>query len=185
MAAPHSFDDKTALRRVMQQRRARCDPARGLWLAAHVFRSALLRPAQAIAGFWPLEGEIDLRPLLLALAGRGHTVALPNTPGPGAPLDFHRWRPGMTLVRGRFGTRHPPPDPVVPDLLLVPLLAFDRTGHRLGYGGGYYDRTLARWPGIAAIGCAFACQEIQVVPTSGHDIPLHAIATETSLIVTD
>ncbi len=158
--------------------RAACDPQWGIRLAGHVLDSVRMTPGQAVAGFWPLDGEIDVRPLLLALAGRGHPICLPVTPRDGVKLVFRDWAPGATLVPGRFGTRHPDGPERAPGLLLVPLLAFDRQGRRLGYGAGYYDRTLAALPGARAIGCAFAAQEMTCVPAGPTDIPLHAIATE-------
>jgi 5-formyltetrahydrofolate cyclo-ligase len=141
-------------------------------------------PAGAVvAGFWPMGREIDIRPLLLALAGRGHLIALPITPKRGLPLHFRRWRPGEELARGPLGTRQPATgEELRPDWLLVPLLAFDRAGRRLGYGGGYYDRTLARLPEATAIGCAYACQEVPEVPAGPEDFRLHAIATEAGII---
>jgi 5-formyltetrahydrofolate cyclo-ligase len=163
--------------------RAACDPAWGSRLAGHVLDACPPRPGQVVAGFWPLQDEIDIRPLLLALAGRGHTLALPATPPIGLPLTFHRWRPGDRLIPGRFGTFRPDADPVTPDVLLIPLLAFDRAGRRLGYGGGYFDRTLALLPGRRAIGCAFAAQEVAQVPVEGHDHRLDAVATERGVLV--
>ena len=158
MAAPHS--PKAEMRASMRAVRAGCDPAWGARLAGHVLDRCAPAPGTVVAGFWPLPGEIDVRPLLLALLGRGHVVALPDTPARGHGLTFHRWRPGTRLLPARFGTLRPVPDPVTPDILLVPLLAFDHTGHRLGYGAGYYDRTLAELAGSRAIGCAFAAQEV-------------------------
>ena len=135
-----------------------------------------------MAGFWPLPGEIDLRPLLHELASRGHIVVLPVTPKRGEALSFRRWRSGDAMVAERFGTLRPIGETMVPDFLLVPLLTFDRRGHRLGYGGGYYDRTLAGLPRATAIGCAFAAQEVDEVPAGPYDVPLHAIATELGVI---
>lgn len=169
----------------MRRVRAGCDPAWGARLAGHVLAAGLARPGAMVAGFWPLEGEIDVRPLLLALAGRGHIVALPVTPAHGHMLSFHRWRPGAGLIPGRFGTLRPACDPVIPDLLLVPLLAFDRAGHRLGYGAGFYDRTLEALPSSRTVGCAFAAQEIEAVPVEAHDRPLEAIATEDGVILVE
>jgi 5-formyltetrahydrofolate cyclo-ligase len=143
-------------------------------------------PADAVvAGFWPLSGEIDIRPLLHALAGRGHAVLLPETPPRGLPLIFRRWRPGDAMATGRFGTPVPIGEAMAPSLVLVPMLAFDRRGNRLGYGAGYYDRTLAALPGVATLGCAFAAQELDSVPVGPHDIPLAAIATERGVITCD
>ncbi len=164
--------------------RSGCDPALGGKLADSVLEGPLApRPGQIVAGFWPLPGEIDLRPLLHALVERGNPVCLPHTPARGNPLRFCAWKPGDRLRPGRFGTLAADGPVLVPDLLLVPLLAFDRTGARLGYGGGYYDRTLAGLPGRMAIGCAFAAQEVALVPTEPTDIRLNAIATERALII--
>jgi len=114
-------------------------------------------------------------------------LALPVTPPRGQPLLFRRWRFGTPLVPGRFGTSVPPEDaPVVaPNALLVPLLAFDAAGRRLGYGGGYYDRTLAALPGVWALGVAFAGQQVAKVPAGAHDVPLHGIATEAGFFRTE
>jgi 5-formyltetrahydrofolate cyclo-ligase len=162
--------------------RANCDPVWGARLAEHVLRDAAPPEGAVVAGFWPLAGEIDTRPLLHALAERGHAVLLPVTPKRGLPLDFRRWRPGDVMPAGRFGTPVPLGEPMVPSLLLVPLLAFDRRGHRLGYGAGYYDRTLAALPAARALGCAFAAQELDSVPAGPQDVSLAAIATERGII---
>ena len=166
----------------MRTRRQSCDPALGERLAIHVLASGLIRPGSILAGYWPLPGEIDVRPLLAAAFERGATVSLPITPPRGEPLVFRRWEPGAPLRPGRFGTQEPTGPIVAPDLLLVPLLAFDRFGARLGYGGGYYDRTLAALGSDAVVvGCGFALQEVDRVPTGPHDRPMHAIATEAGL----
>jgi 5-formyltetrahydrofolate cyclo-ligase len=194
--------------------RVGCDPAQsaaasavaGAALAAHVLRDCSPPAGAVVSGVWPLGGEIDLRPLMEALHARGHPVVLPVTPPRGHPLTFRLWRPGDALVRERFGTMVPvpverpdglppdglPPDgraaakALVPDFLLVPLLTFDQRGHRLGYGGGYYDRTLAalRRTGGAgfALGCAFAAQEVDAVPVGPNDVALDAVATECGVI---
>jgi 5-formyltetrahydrofolate cyclo-ligase len=158
--------------------RASCDPALGAALAAHVLRDAPPAAGAVVAGFWPVGPEIDIRPLLAALHARGHAVALPETPPRGNPLIFRRWHPGMALVRERFGTLRPTGEVVRPDWLLVPLLAFDRAGRRLGYGGGYYDRTLPGLPGAHTVGCGYACQELDAVPAGEYDARLDAVATE-------
>ena len=170
----------------MRQRRMAFDPRMGVRLAGHVLASGVVRPGEIVAGFWPLAGEIDCRALLLALMGRGHMAGLPVTPTRGEPLSFRRWRPGTALRAGRFGTAEPTGAIIVPTLLLVPLLAFDRSGRRLGYGGGYYDRTLQRLgAGTRAIGCGFAAQEVDRVPTETHDQRLYAVATEAGLMVVE
>ena len=135
-----------------------------------------------IAGVWPLPGEIDIRPLLLALHSRGHRIVLPYTPPLGERLSFHVWAPGAPMLAGRFGTMHPAGEAAEPDMLLVPLLAFDGAGNRLGYGGGYYDRTLAALPGRLAVGFGYACQEIEAVPAEAHDRALDAVVTEQRVV---
>jgi 5-formyltetrahydrofolate cyclo-ligase len=169
----------------MRERRAQCDPGTGVRLAGHLLSAGLIAPGTIVGGFWPLAGEIDVRALLLALVGRGHVVGLPVTPARGAGLSFRRWRPGAPLQAGRFGTLEPGDgDAIQPTLLLVPLLAFDGQGRRLGYGGGYYDRTLAGAPSIT-IGCGFALQEVDRVPTETHDRVLNAVATEAGVLVVE
>lgn len=175
---------KAEARKVALERRAAMDPALGARLTDIVLDEMPPPPGAVVSGFWPMGREIDIRPLLLALHGRGHAIGLPVTPKRGQPLQFRRWQPGDDLARGPIGTRQPFPDQptVTPDWLLVPLLAFDRAGRRLGYGAGYYDRTLAALPGATAIGCAYACQELDEVPAGPEDAPLQAIATEAGLI---
>ena len=140
-----------------------------------------------VAGFWPMGHEIDPRPLLHALHDRGHTIVLPVTPPRGAPLSFRRWGPADALERGPMGTRQPAStaEALSPTFLLVPLLAFDRRGHRLGYGGGYYDRTLAALPGAVTLGIGYAAQELDEVPAGPEDAPLAAIATEAGLVIAE
>jgi 5-formyltetrahydrofolate cyclo-ligase len=157
--------------------RATCDPALGNRLAENVLRDCPPPSGAVVAGFWPLAGEIDIRLLLYALHQRGHEIALPETPPKGHPLLFRAWIPGEPLAAGRFKTLHPQGRVLEPDFLLVPLLAFDSNGNRLGYGGGYYDRTLAALPDAFRLGCAFAAQEMEV-PADEKDLRLHAVATE-------
>ena len=184
MAAPH-FDltaAKVAARAQALVVRGGLDPALG-----HVLGTRLLAemppPAGAVvAGFWPMADEIDIRPVLAELHRRGHSVVLPETPPRGNPLIFRLWQPGEAMVTEHFGTQRPSGAIARPDWLLVPLLAFDRAGRRLGYGGGYYDRTLAGLPDAVAIGCGWAAQEIAAVPAGPLDARLHAVATEHGVI---
>lgn len=140
-----------------------------------------------VAGYWPMGDEADPRPLMAALAQAGAILALPEVVARAQPLRFRRWADGEALDGGAHGTFHPTAAApvVVPGVLLVPLLAFDRAGYRLGYGGGYYDRTLESLrenAQVRAIGVAFAAQEMAAVPRDGHDQRLDAIATERELI---
>jgi len=158
-------------------------PGAGEALRDVILREAPPLPGALIGGFWPMGEEIDTRPLLEALHARGHAIALPVTTPRGQPLVFRPWFPGAAMASGVFGTRHPAEgEPVSPDWLIVPLLAFDRRGARLGYGGGYYDRTLALLPNAITIGVAYADQEVPEVPIGPHDVLLHAVATERGLI---
>jgi len=176
-------EEKVAARRAALEVRKNCDPALGARLAANVLRDASPPPGAMIAGFWPLPGEIDILLLLHALAERSWKLCLPVTPKRGFPLTFRAWKPGDVLEAGRFNTRHPTGPEMVPDYILVPLLAFDRAGNRLGYGGGYYDRTLAALPAAYRLGCGFAAQEVPNVPTGPGDVTLNAVATELSVMI--
>jgi 5-formyltetrahydrofolate cyclo-ligase len=144
------------------------------------FADALNIPTHAIvAGYQPIRDEADPRGLMAALAVRGHALALPRIEAKGAALSFRRWRDGDALVDNHHGIAEPRDDAdrVVPGVVLVPLLAFDASGHRLGYGGGYYDRTLDALK-ARTIGVAYAGQEIASLPREAHDRPLEGIITE-------
>jgi 5-formyltetrahydrofolate cyclo-ligase len=140
-----------------------------------------------VAGYWPLSGELDPRPGLDRLRARGHPLALPRLDGRDQPLVFLAWDAGDVLVQGTFKLLEPDPArPVrVPEVVLAPLLAFDRRGGRLGYGKGYYDRTLSHLQSRSlrplVIGIAFADQEIEDVPTGPADVLLDGVITETAL----
>jgi 5-formyltetrahydrofolate cyclo-ligase len=174
-------DEKARLRAEMQRLRASFDPAAGQALAAEIARNLRFAAGARIAGVWPLPGEMDLRPALHALSAQGHQIFLPETPARGNRLIFRRWTPGCTMVREKFGTFRPDGPIGEPDVIFVPLLAFDDDGNRLGYGGGFYDRTLAALPGCDAIGFAYAAQRVPHVPHEAHDRPLRRIVTETGL----
>jgi len=140
-----------------------------------------------IAGYMPMRNEADPLPLMRALAARGARLALPAVVARDAPLVFRAWREDDALLAGPFGTRHPVETmpQLVPDIVLVPLAAFDRRGHRIGYGGGYYDRTLAALrvqKQLVAAGVAFAVQEVQTVPASHHDAVLDVVLTDLECI---
>lgn len=149
--------------------------------AEHFARAIRLNHADMVAAYWPIRDELDIRPVLTRLMDDGQPVCLPVVLGDGLPLELRRWEPGAALYPSGFGTLAPDEfAPVVdPDVILVPLLGFDKHGTRLGYGGGYYDRTLARLakrPKL--IGFAFAMQEFDHIPHRAHDVPLDAVVTE-------
>ncbi|CAO3419177.1 5-formyltetrahydrofolate cyclo-ligase [Azospirillum doebereinerae] len=137
----------------------------------------------AVGGYWPFGSELDARPALIHLKQLGRSVGLPVSGPRGTALLFRDWDPDEPPLPGRYGILEPGEGRAVlrPSVLLVPLLAFDRTGHRLGYGAGYYDRTLellrAAGP-VLAVGVAFAAQEIAAVPCAEHDERLDWIVTE-------
>jgi 5-formyltetrahydrofolate cyclo-ligase len=175
---------KRRLRTEMIERRKRlASPSAGIALARHVAKLGPFAAGAAVAGFYPVPPEIDVLPSLNQFAGTGHTVGLPVVVARKRPLVFRSWMPGAVLASGVFGIPYPPegnPE-IEPSILLVPLLAFDRRGHRLGYGGGYYDRTLAdlRAKGpVLAIGVGYAFQEIDEVPADSVDQRVDAIATD-------
>ncbi len=186
-------DDKALLRRELFQRRkeaATNAPEAGRFVAEHIARDIPLPIDAPISGFWPMGSEIDIRPLLETLNGKGHPVGLPVVVRKSAPLIFRCWQAGDTLVSGDFGTSIPDPNQpeIEPLVLFVPLLAFDRLGYRLGYGGGFYDRTLERLRRIGprlAVGVAFAAQEVAEVPRDRYDQKLDFIVTEREVISID
>jgi len=189
MAAPHIaspdlIEAKRALRQRMLVAREAWDPAAaGLALMRHVLAEIAPPAGAVVSGFWPIGQEIDIRPLLHTLHERGHPIALPVTPRRGNPLSFRLWRPGDVLEQEKFGTFRPTGEPAVPSFLLVPLLAFDRRGHRLGYGAGFYDRTLAALAGTRyALGVGYAGQEAPEVPAGPTDIRLDAVATDRGIL---
>ena len=146
-----------------------------------------VRAGVIVSGFSPLRTEINPLPLMRRLAEGGNKLALPVVMGRGHPLVMRAWAFGEPLGKGVWGIREPLPEApeVKPDILLVPLAAFDRTGHRIGYGAGYYDLTLtalrAQKP-IVAIGLAYAAQEIPQVPATPRDARLDLVLTEREVI---
>jgi 5-formyltetrahydrofolate cyclo-ligase len=145
-------------------------------------------PESVLAGYWPIRSELDPLPLMQYLVGAfGARLALPVIVARDAPLLFREWSPEDELVAGAMGILEPTPGApeLLPDILLVPLAAFDRAGHRIGYGAGHYDRTFARLRAIkpfVAIGVAFDTQEIAAVPAGPHDVALDYVLTETRTI---
>jgi 5-formyltetrahydrofolate cyclo-ligase len=152
--------------------------ARGL--PVHIARGTV------VSGYSPIRSEIDPVPLMRALAALGARLALPAVTARGKSLAFRAWSAGDRLMLGPLGIPEPSPAAaeLVPDIMLVPLAAFDRLGHRIGYGAGHYDYTLAhlrKIKPVIAIGLAFAAQEIEAVPALQHDVALDYVLTETRL----
>jgi 5-formyltetrahydrofolate cyclo-ligase len=181
------IDDKRILRGAMlawrgglfeEERRV---AARGL-----VEMWQLERPVQTptvVSGFWPMAEELDIRPLMIELHNQGCQLCLPVVVAKKQPLAFRAWRPGDALEQGVFGTLHPSPrrEVLEPDALIVPLLAVDEEGWRLGYGGGFYDRTiesLRAKKNITAIGVGFNAQLVPEVPHGPSDQRLDWLLTD-------
>jgi 5-formyltetrahydrofolate cyclo-ligase len=136
-----------------------------------------------ISGYSPIRNEIDPAPLMQKLALQGARLALPSVTARGKSLIFRAWLPGDRLTMGMLGIPEPSPAAaeVLPDIMLVPLAAFDQSGHRIGYGAGHYDYTFAhlrKQKAIIGIGLAFAAQEIDEIPALSHDVPLDFVLTE-------
>jgi 5-formyltetrahydrofolate cyclo-ligase len=142
-----------------------------------------IKRGAVVAGYSPIRSEIDPVGLMRTLAAKGARLALPAVMMRGKSLAFRAWSPGDRLTLGPLGILEPSPAAaeLVPDIVLVPLAAFDRAGHRIGYGAGHYDFALAhlrKAKTIAAIGLAFAVQEIKAVPMQPHDVALDYVLTE-------
>lgn len=183
--------DKSDLRARMKRKRVTLQslyPRSGTQLAARFPAELLTRPGLVIAGYRPIQSEIDPTALMEKLKSRGAQLCLPVMAGDGLPLQFRFWSPGEELATGHFDVEEPLPTamPAQPDIILTPLLAFDKKGRRLGYGGGYYDRTLksvrAVNAHIVAVGLGYAAQQIPKVPTDSHDQSLDWVLTETGAI---
>ena len=145
-----------------------------------------IAPGTIVSGYSPIRSEIDPVPLMRALGSRGARLALPAVMARGKSLAFRAWAPDDRLMMGPLGILEPSPaaTEIIPDIMLVPLAAFDRLGHRIGYGAGHYDYTLAhlrKVKPIAAIGLAFSAQEIKAVPALQHDVALDYVLTDTQV----
>ena len=178
---------KPELRAMLRARRTAfvADPAwaadrlvHTLFAADHVTRR--FGTARIVSGYVSDGAEVDATPILFAAIDRGLDVALPHVAARDAPMRFLRWHPGDPLVPGLFGLLQPRSDApeVAPDLILAPLLGFDRALARIGQGAGFYDRAFARLPDAMRIGLAWSVQEVTALPTDPWDVPLHAVATE-------
>lgn len=159
-----------------------------LAILEHAGEKISLFPKAVVSGFWPIRSEIDVRPLMSRLQARGARLCLP------AIIDketivFREFSASADMIETGFGTSGPGPDAAEldPDIMLVPLSAFDRMGHRIGYGAGYYDRAIdrlrAKGRAPKLIGIAFDCQEVASVPAEPHDVALDAMLTESGFRV--
>src|SRR5712691_8874198 len=193
MLTPARLDDiKARLRREALARRdalLKTERARAAEIISSREFSIPVRPCTIVSGFSPMMSEINPLPLMRMLADAGARLALPVVAGKGKPLILRAWNFGEPLAAGVWGIREPKPEApeVEPDILIVPLLAFDRRGHRIGYGAGYYDMTIAALRAkkpITAIGIAFAAQEIDAVPDTPRDARLDFVLTEREVIFT-
>ncbi|MDX1974096.1 MAG: 5-formyltetrahydrofolate cyclo-ligase [Rickettsiales bacterium] len=182
---------KSNLRKEYLQKRLSLSDAdaqqHALSYSQHLLHYLPATPPCVIAGYSTMRGEIDVMPALQQLAQKGHRLCLPVIAETNSPLVFHSWKPGDALVAGTHNTLAPVAHaPVVtPDIIIVPLLAFDRKGYRLGYGGGYYDRTLQALraaQSIQAIGAAYSLQQTDTLPIQSHDATLDAVITENGVI---
>jgi 5-formyltetrahydrofolate cyclo-ligase len=143
-----------------------------------------ITPDMIVSGYSPIRSEIDPRPLMRKFAEQGVRLALPAVLARGKSLAFRAWSPDDRLMMGPLGILEPSPAAaeVIPDIMLVPLAAFDPLGHRIGYGAGHYDYTLAhlrKMKAITAVGIGFAAQQIKAVPALAHDVALDYVLTET------
>ena len=191
MATTVPFDElKAELRKAALARRDALAPAERQAAAEAVATRAFplpIAPGAIVSGFSPLKSEINPLPLLRKLAAAGARLALPVVAGRGKPLIMRTYAFGQPLSAGVWGIREPREDApeVEPDILIVPLIAFDRRGNRIGYGAGYYDLTIDRLRGlkaITAVGIAYAAQEVAQVPTTARDARLDLVLTERETI---
>jgi len=159
---------------------------RGGWgqaIEAHLRALLAERPGIRLGVYWPFQAEFDPRPLIEWLVAAGCSVALPAVVDKKGPLEYRAWRPGEPLVDGVWNIPIPEKrDTVVPQAVLAPLVGFDRACYRLGYGGGYFDRTLAALePRPQAIGVGFEFAQIATIHPQPHDVPMDLIVTETAI----
>lgn len=181
---------KTSLRATAQTRRAALHSSLSGTapdqLCGHQLPFIAIDEPLTVSGFFPIRSEIDVRPLLAKLAGQGHSTALPVVSGREHPLTFRQWKAGDGLAEGWGGIGEPLENAkiVAPDILFVPLLLVDKSGYRLGYGAGHYDRTIAglrRQKSVVAVGVCYAGQHTGEMPREPHDVALDWLLTEEGL----
>lgn len=166
---------------------AASEPAHNVALSRRILDALKRYDVNGVGFYWPLTGEFDARAAIAVwlAAGAPREASLPVVKERGTPLEFHAWAPDTPMKIGHHKIAEPTTGHVViPDLLFVPCLGFDEAGYRLGYGGGYYDRTLAAWPGPTkpvTVGIAYEACRIEALQREAHDIPLDMIVTEAGL----
>ena len=154
-------------------------------VAAQLIMLPELDEVKIISGYYPINSELDCLVILKVLHAARFPIVLPTIVADGEPLQFRRWDMRAELVDGPFGTKQSRDEVVVPEIIIVPLAAFDLKGHRIGYGGGYYDRTLSDLrtnnPHTVAIGVAYDNQKLDSVPAEDYDQPLNMVITEKTI----
>ncbi|MFP3567171.1 5-formyltetrahydrofolate cyclo-ligase [Paraburkholderia sp. SIMBA_030] len=166
---------------------AASEPARNVALSRRVLDALKRYNVNGVGFYWPLAGEFDARAAIAVwlAAGAPREASLPVVKDRGAPLEFHAWTPDTPMKIGHHKIAEPTSGRVViPDLLFVPCVGFDEAGYRLGYGAGYYDRTLAAWPGPTkpvTVGIAYEACRTEALQREAHDIPLDLVVTEAGL----
>ena len=186
----HNPTDKNAIRIRTLALRQRVTPEdaeiAGRAVAAYLL--PLIAEDAVVAGYHPVRGELDIYPTMMRLSDRGFRLCLPVIEAADKPLFFRRWQAGIVMEKGRYGIDIPPiGTPVLkPDVVIVPLVAFDRKGNRLGYGAGYYDRTLEKLremqPFLQVIGVGYSVQEVEGFEAGIHDQKMDVIVTEKGVI---
>ena len=177
--------EKDALRTAMRQRRAAFARDHSGAISAPEALLTRLAGGRIVAGYIPLSGEADPRAIIEAAFALGCTIALPHVLGPRTSLRFISWQPGDALYAGPFGLKQPDPAgaEVAPDIILAPLVAFDRDLNRLGQGAGHYDHAFAANGSAWRVGIAWSVQEVPALATDPWDVPLHAVITEKEWIL--
>ncbi len=177
---------KATRARLLAERRALAAPEREAIAArvrAHVFELLGGRLPRSLGLYWPIQGEMNLVPVADAVLAAGGEVGLPVVVQKAAPVEFWRWRRGERLVRGQWDIPVPKRrDVLQPELLIVPLVGYDAQGYRLGYGGGFYDRTLAASPRPRTIGVGFASAQLPTIHPQPHDIRLDVLVNENGVV---
>lgn len=170
--------EKHSLRKSLLLSRSEPLPKQNRLIRDSLLRLILKLEKKRIASLCPLKKEIDLRPTSLWLHHAGYEVLLPEITAPRQPLRFRKWLPHLPLSQGRYSTFFPKTAIKTPEIILVPLLGFDESGYRIGYGGGYYDRTLALYHSTIAIGYGLEAQKRDFIPHEPHDHMLDYHVTE-------